>query len=264
VTGVPPTSSRWSRRSVLALGAAGALTACAGSRTRAARVEHRRGSVTSAHAPGEVRWRLALPPEVSGLVVVLHGKGGDADSAFDDLRLDDHVASTGLAVGSVDGGTSYWHPRRDGTDTGAVVVDDLLPLLVEETGWDGRVGLLGWSMGGYGALLLAAALGPDRVGAVVAQSAALWTEPGASAPGAFDDREDFEAHDVFDPARLAALAQLPVRLDCGEDDPFAVSHRAFGAALPSAELTIDAGGHDVAYWRGHAADQMRWLAERLA
>ncbi len=145
-----------------------------------------------------------------------------------------------------------------------MVVDDLLPLLEDETGYTGRIALLGWSMGGYGALLLAASLGPDRVGAVVAQSAALWTEPGASAPGAFDDREDFEAHDVFDPARLAVLAQLPVRLDCGEDDPFAASNRAFGEALPGAELTLDAGGHTVDYWRGHAGAEMRWLAERLA
>jgi hypothetical protein len=264
VTAVTPTPASWSRRSVLALAATGALAACSGSGPGAARVDHRHGSLGSVHLPDEVRWRLAVPPGGSGLVVVLHGKGGDADSAFDDLRLDDHVASSGLAVGSVDGGTSYWHPRRDGTDTGAVVVDDLLPLLAEETGRSGPVGLLGWSMGGYGALLLAAALGPERVGAVVAQSAALWTEPGASAPGAFDDREDFEAHDVFDPARLAVLAQLPVRLDCGEDDPFAQANRAFGAALPSAELTIDAGGHDVAYWRGHAAAQMTWLAEHLA
>lgn len=263
MTGVPRPLVLPSRRTVLALAAAGVLGGCGGP-ARSRRLEQRAGRLASPHVPDEVRWRLVLPPEISGLVVVLHGKGGDADSAFDDLHLVDHVPSSGLAVASLDGGTSYWHPRRDGTDTGAVVVDDLLPLLVRETGWNGPVGLLGWSMGGYGALLLASALGPERIGAVVAQSAALWTEPGASAPGAFDDREDFEAHDVFDPARLAVLAQVPVRLDCGDADPFVAANRAFGAALPTAELTIDAGGHDTTYWRDHAGAQVRWLAEHLA
>lgn len=263
MTGVPRPLVPPSRRAVLALAAASVLAGCGGP-AGAREVEQRGGRLRSGHVPDEVRWRLVLPPEVSGLVVVLHGKGGDADSAFDDLRLDDHVPSSGLAVASLDGGTSYWHPRRDGTDTGAVVVDDLLPLLVRGTGWDGPVGLLGWSMGGYGALLLASALGSERVGAVVAQSAALWTEPGLSAPGAFDDREDFEAHDVFDPARLATLAGLPVRFDCGDADPFVAANRAFGAALPTAELTVDAGGHDTTYWRAHAGAQMRWLAEHLA
>lgn len=54
-------------------------------------------------------------------------------------------------------------------------------------------------MGGYGALLLAATLLRDRVSAVATVSAALWTAPGDSAPGAFGVVRDVRAHphDVF-------------------------------------------------------------------
>jgi enterochelin esterase-like enzyme len=221
------------------------------------------GTLTSPHCPGRtVHWQLARPKGVQRppLVVVLHGKGGDASHAFRILHLDDHVAATGLALASVDGGDDYWHARRSGVDPGAMVVDDLLPLVRKQIGYDGRIAFLGWSMGGYGSLLLASELGPQRVFAVVAESAALWTTPGASSPGAFDDREDFLAHDVFAPRRLAVLGRIPVRLDCGRSDPFVSGNRAFARALPTARLTVDDGGHTAAYWRDHAAAQLRWVA----
>lgn len=254
------------RRSVVAAalgaGATVLLTACGDD------VTWHSGRLTASHWPGRApRWRLARPPTGSGrpppLVVVLHGRGGNADTAFDALRLQDHVTRTGLAVASVDGRDLYWHHRHSGADPGAVVTDELLPLLRRQTGYAGPVAFLGWSMGGYGSLLLASALGPRVVGAVVAESAALWTEPGVSAPGAFDDRQDFEAHDVFEPSRTRVLARIAVRLDCGDTDPFLAANRAFAAQLPSARLTVDAGGHDTAYWRGHAGAQLDWVAARL-
>lgn len=254
------------RRSVLgaALGA-GTMAVLAGCGDD--EVTWRSGQLHTTHWPGHrPRWRLALPTTsktAPPLVVVLHGRGGNGDTAFDDLRLQNHVTRTGLAVASVDGGDLYWHARRSGADPGAMVTDDLLPLLRRETGYAGRVAFLGWSMGGYGSLLLASTLGSRVVGAVVAESAALWTEPGGSAPGAFDDREDFHAHDVFADTRLRTLARIPVRLDCGTSDPFVDANRAFARRLASAALTVDQGGHTTDYWRGHAAAQLDWVAARL-
>jgi pimeloyl-ACP methyl ester carboxylesterase len=251
-----------SRRGVLA-GAVGGALALAGCGPEGP--GRRSGALRSQHWPGhEVRWEVALPGGRGApgpLVVVLHGKGGTASSAFDALHLDDHVTATGLAIASVDGGDGYWHARRTGVDPGAMVVDDFLPLVRRLTGYRGRVAFLGWSMGGYGSLLLASQLGPEVVGAVVAESAALWTAPGASASGAFDDREDYDAHDVF--ARTATLSQIPVRLDCGRDDRFVTANRAFAKALPSAELTVDAGGHTTSYWRVHARRQLEWISAAL-
>ena len=255
------------RRTVLgaALGASALALAGCGSSHRVVRSS---GTLRSSHWPGrDIQWRLARPADGSDdrtpVVVVLHGKGGNAAAAFDALHLDDHALENRLTIASVDGGTSYWHARRSGVDTGAMVVEDFLPMVRRETRYTGKVAFLGWSMGGYGSLLLASRLGPDRVFAVVAESAALWTEPAASAPGAFDDREDFLAHDVFAASRRTVLARIPVRLDCGRPDPFVAANRAFAQALPSARLTVDAGGHTNGYWRDHAGDQLRWVRHQL-
>jgi pimeloyl-ACP methyl ester carboxylesterase len=175
--------------------------------------------------------------------------------------MEEHVVPTGLAVATVDGGDFYWHARRSGIDTGQMVVQDLLPLLGRKGLAVDRIGLLGWSMGGYGALLLASRLGPRRVAGVVAVSAALWQSPGDSAPGAFDDREDFVRNDVF--AARDKLSGIPVRLDCGRDDPFIEANRAFARGLPAAAATFDAGAHTEEYWTTHATAQMAWLSVRL-
>ncbi|HEV7173433.1 alpha/beta hydrolase-fold protein [Pedococcus sp.] len=244
--------------------AALALSACGGSPP--AGVDRRSGTLRSRHWPGQdIGWQLATPSArpttPRPLVIALHGKGGGAADAFDGLHLDDHVVSTGLSVASVDGGGYYWHARRAGVDPGAMVLEDFLPLLRRQTGYAGKVAFLGWSMGGYGALLLASQLGPGQVAGVVAESAALWTSPGRSAPGAFDDAEDFAAHDVF--RRTTVLGRMPVRLDCGTSDPFAAADRAFAAALPSARLTLDEGGHDDGYWAAHAGSQLQWLRRQF-
>lgn len=212
-------------------------------------------------------------------VVSLHGKDGDAERTFTDLDVQRHFLSTGLAVAAVDGGNYYWHARRsestgDGSissdtppcDAGAMVTDDFIPLL-GRLGLDtSRIGLMGWSMGGYGALLLAARLGPAKVAAVAPMSAALWLEPGLSAPSAFDDAEDWQRNDVF--ADRSRFAHLPLRLACGTSDPFSDADRAFVSAFPDAgpydvSAVFDAGGHDVAYWSAHAGGQLTFLARHL-
>ncbi|MEW1951875.1 alpha/beta hydrolase-fold protein [Terrabacter sp. NPDC080008] len=209
------------------------------------------------------RWRLAVPEGRSprGLVVALHGFGGDADSAFD-LGYGDAVAATGLALASVDGGNTYWHARRDGADSGAMVRDELIPLVLSRCGLPAgsRVGLLGWSMGGFGALLLAGELGAARVDGVVAASAALWKTAGETPAVAFDGRADFERHSVF--GRVKLLAGIPVRLDCGESDPFIRANRALAGQVPGVETHFEPGGHEDGWWRDHAAAEMQWLAAR--
>lgn len=244
------------------------LVGCGAGTDGPAGVDLLEGTFTSRFWPDrQVRWRLARPAHRSTaatlqpLVVALHGYGGDADFPFNDVHIERFVAPSGLAVASVDGGDFYWHARKSGIDTGRMVVQDLLPLLAGKGLATDRIGLIGWSMGGYGALLLASTLGPSRVAGVVAASPALWQSPGDSAPGAFDDREDFARNDVF--AARGKLSDIPVRLDCGRDDPFIVATRAFAGGLPSAVATFDDGAHTSEYWTTHAGAQMSWLAERF-
>ena len=134
-----------------------------------------------------------------------------------------------FALAAVDGGPdNYWHRRTTGDDPRRMLFDEFVPLLGRQGLRASRIGLLGWSMGGYGALLAAAELGPSRVAAVVASSPALWLDPADAAPGAFDGPDDFRSHDVF--ARTADLARVPLRIDCGREDPFASATRELRSA----------------------------------
>jgi hypothetical protein len=57
-----------------------------------------------------------------------------------------------MALVSVDGGDTYWHARRDGSDTGAMVREELVPLALSAAGLSptSPVTFLGWSMVGFG------------------------------------------------------------------------------------------------------------------
>jgi pimeloyl-ACP methyl ester carboxylesterase len=75
-----------------------------------------------------------------------------------------------FALASVDGRSSYWHRRVGGEDRMAMLLQDFLPLLADRHGLArGPVALVGWSMGGYGAVL-AAEEHPGRFAAVAAAS----------------------------------------------------------------------------------------------
>jgi S-formylglutathione hydrolase FrmB len=244
------------------------LAACSRGIDRPAGVDMEDGTFSTRFWPGhDVRWRLAQPAHRGTvvapppLVVALHGYGGDADWPFVSAHIERHILATGLAVATADGGDFYWHARRSGIDPGSVVVHELLPLLAGKGLATDRFGLIGWSMGGYGALLLATRLGPSRVAGVAAGSAALWQTQGDSAPGAFDDRQDFVRNDVF--AARGKLRGIPVRLDCGREDPFIAANRAFARELPEATVTFDAGAHTEEYWTAHAGAQMAWLRKHL-
>src|SRR3954447_10669133 len=112
-------------------------------------------------------------------MVCLHGLGGDHTTAVDELGIDRFLVAAvdagvrPFAVATADGGTTYWHPRPNGEDAGAMVVDELLPLLAAHGLDTTRLAFQSWSMGGYGALRLAGVVGSGRVRAVAALSAAL-------------------------------------------------------------------------------------------
>lgn len=263
-----------SRRAVL-LGSAGVvLTGCGAAprRPSAPASASASGGFRSRFLRTTVGWRVVAPRghDLAGLpvVLVLHGRGGTHTTAFSSLHLDDALdrvverGSAPFAVASVDGGDhSYYHRRADGTDAGAMIARELLPLLTERGLDIDRHGLYGWSMGGYGALLLTS---QERLRprAVAVSSPALFTSAGSTPAGAFDDAEDFRRNDVF--AHPERLAGIPVRLDCGKSDPFYDATRDFSSRLPDAKTSFTDGGHDSAYWRRAAPGALRFLAGHLA
>ncbi len=226
------------------------------------------GSFISAARGGvKTNWVIAMPPGQTGLlrpVIALHGKDGNANMMLD-CGVEKGLAQLvrdgkpPFAVVGVDGGAnSYWHRRADGTDSGAMVLEELLPML-SSMGFDtSRVGLMGWSMGGYGALHLGAKLGPSRTAGICAISPALFTSFTGSAPGAFDSYDDWTQNSVLG---LPALSQIPLRVDCGTGDRFYLAARQFVSQLKTPPAgSFSNGGHDIDYWRAQLPGELAWMS----
>lgn len=142
-----------------------------------------------------------------------------------------------------------------------MVLGELLPILSQKGLDTSRVGFLGWSMGGYGALLLGGRLGPARTAAICAVSPALWSSPGAAAPGAFDGAADYAANSVWG---LPALGSIPIRIDCGDSDPFYTATQQFIAQLPNPPAGgFSPGGHDAGFWSAQLPAEIAWMAPLL-
>jgi len=202
------------------------------------------------------------------VVIALHGRGGDHRQPFDALGIDRYLAEVVNAgiqpfvVVTVDGGDRYWHRRADGDDPPEMIRTELLPRLADRGLQTKRIGLIGWSMGGYGALLYAENH-PARVAAVAAVSPALWRRPQDAAKGAFDGPADFRRNDVF--ARTNALRGVQVRVDCGDIDPFADAAEEFRAKMkPEPSGGISEGGHNQYYWRRAMPGALGFLGDALA
>src|SRR6201998_4068243 len=228
------------------------------------------GSFVSAARGGvSTNWAIARPPgQTKALrpVIALHGKGSDASTVMaggveQGLAQAVNAGLPPFAVVAVDGGGSYWHKRASGENAGAMVLNELIPMLGSQNLDTSRVAFLGWSMGGYGALLLGSRLGPGRTAALCAVSPALWLSAGATAPGAFDGADDWSANTVFG---LPALASIPIRVDCGDSDPFFSATKQFIAQLPPPPSGgCSPGGDDGGFWSQQLPAELTWMAPLL-
>jgi len=192
------------------------------------------------------------------LVVLLHGYHA-SPAQFLTQPLFDTLTALGTRAPEVlllDGGAdSYWHNRSDGRWE-AMVLREAIPAGIART-HARRVAIGGISMGGYGALLLGSR-NAGRFCAVGAQSPALWLSAGQTAPGAFDDAQDYERNNVF---RLRP--PHPLWIDLGASDPFRLATVTYArrARVPA---HIRPGGHDAALWNAFTPKFLRFFASACA
>ena len=229
------------------------------------------GSFVSAARGGvPTNWAIARPPgqtEPLRPVIALHGKGSDAATVMAggvEQGLAQAVAA-GLppfAVVAVDGGGSYWHKRASGEDSGAMVLDELIPMLASQGLDTSRVGVPGLV---DGRLRRAAARCPTRAG-----------------PHRRDLRGQSRAVDVLGGDRAGRVRrrrrlrrQLRVRPARAGVDPDPHRHaatatrstrrrRQFIAQLPNPPAGGSSpGGHDGAFWSSQLPGELDWIAPLL-
>jgi S-formylglutathione hydrolase FrmB len=218
-----------------------------------------------------VGWSVIYPgprPERLPVMVSLHRLGGDHTTAVTELGMDRFLPTAAragvrpFAIATVDGGTTYWHRRPTGEDAAAMVLEEFLPTL-GRLGLDtSRLAFQGWSMGGYGALRLAAQVGPGQVRAVAALSPALWTDPDDASTDGFADAAEYRQFSVM--GHQSDLNGIAVRVDCGREDPFYPADRAYvdGFDRP-VTATFEDGAHDAAYWTRIVPAQLAFVGREL-
>ena len=162
---------------------------------------------------------------------------------------------------------SWYHDREDGR-WGSMILDEAIPDAVRR--FDvrpDRIAIGGISMGGYGALHLAARR-PHAFCAVGGHSAALYESAGASPRAAFDDAADFARNDVYRAARRGRFDRLPVWIDGGSKDPFRAADAAFASVLRARGVDVTyhvwPGAHTASYWNAHMEEYLAFYAAALA
>ncbi len=231
------------------------------------RARNRTVGYTIAYPPGH------RPGDRLPLVLSLHAFGGDHLSGIGGLALATVLAARSggqalppMAILAVDGGRLYWNPHP-GDDPLAMLVDEVIPMS-HKLGLgrgQGRAGVLGVSMGGYGALLLAERE-PRLITAAAAISPAVWTtyaEAHSVTPGAFASGSDFVQDDVITHAQ--ALAGMPVRIASGNQDPFHTGVLALARVLPaSASVEFTPGCHDTGFFASQQHQSLSFLGRHLS
>ena len=227
---------------------------------------HRSVGYTVAYPPGHG------PGDELPLVVMLHGFGDDHTTALKGMTPAQAVALRAngqllapMALVTVDGGNGYWSPHP-GDDPMAMVVDELIPFC-QRKGLGvapNQIGMMGISMGGYGALAIAEGY-PGLVSAVAVISPAIWTsysQARAANAGAFASASAFAKGDVI--AHAHSLQGIPVWVASGVDDPFHPGIEKLVGVLPAGSTAVfSAGCHTDPFFLEQEPPSLAFLSRHL-
>jgi putative tributyrin esterase len=142
--------------------------------------------------------------------------------------------------------------------TGLTCVSNASPLLIA-----------GLSMGGFGALRIAAKYG-GKYRAVAGHSSITHFEQMKMFVA--EDLADYNAkpddHSVFETMLRNRASLPPIRFDCGTEDPLIEQNRTLHRQLEASGISHVyeefAGGHDWKYWETHLADTLRFFGRVLS
>lgn len=235
------------------------------------------GSFFSAARRRQVGYTIAYPPghrpgSELPLIVALHAYGGSHANVLSGMSLASALTlQVGgrplppMAIAAADGGGLYWN-SHPGDDPMRMVIDELIPMC-QRMGLGRpprRIGTMGISMGGYGAIL-AAEKHPALISAVAAIGPAIWTsysQARAANPGAYASAAAFASADAV--THTSALAGVAVRLASGLSDPFHPGVEALVRALPpGAVVDISDGCHNGPFFLSQEPPSLAFLGRHL-
>lgn len=222
-----------------------------------------------------------IPTEPMRTLFLLHGYTGCAGN-----WVPEHLAAKyNIAIVMPSGENAFW---LDGLSTGhqyCTFVGEELPEYVQRTfGLQidaAHTGILGMSMGGFGALHTGLAY-PEKFGKIGAMSSALIVhevaqmKPGQGNPVA---NYDYYRECFGEPAQLLQSRNNPERLVddilrskaampgiymcCGTEDFLLEPNRAFHSFLNSRNVAHEyhesAGNHDMMFWNEYTAKILQWM-----
>jgi len=210
-----------------------------------------------------------MRPEDAGqdlpVCIALHGRGETAEM-FVDLGVPDVLTSLvnyqgvpPFAVVAVNGGDSYWIARDAEDDPQRMLTEEVPAWLAERGLAPNPFGVLGISMGGYGALNYAAGLLNPLV--AVLSPALFLTWPEADARDVFADEQQWRDTDPLQ--NLADINSSTLGVWCGESDPFVDGARQLIERAAPAVAEVEPGDHDADYWRKVLPDALRFVGGRI-
>lgn len=224
-----------------------------------------------------VGYTIAYPPahrpgDSLALIVMLHGYANDHATALFGMTPAQALALrirgsplAPMAMVTVDGGDGYWNPHP-ADDPMAMVVDELIPFCQRKGlgAAPNQIGMMGISMGGYGALAIAER-NPGLVSAVAVVSPAIWTsysQAHAANAGAFASASAFAKGDVI--AHADSLQGIPARVASGVDDPFHPGVEKLVNVLPlDSTVVFSAGCHTDPFFLEQEPPSLAFLSRHL-
>jgi hypothetical protein len=193
---------------------------------------------------------VVIGDRAAPVCLVLHGRGGSAQGMVE-LGLPQFLAASGLrlVLVAVDGGDEYW------TGPSMTMLTSELPMWLSDLGLARPRVALGISMGGFGALALAARQDLDAVAAASPALFPTWAD--AEAVHGFPDERTWQDHE---PLRHTIAARTAVGVWCGQEDPFHDAAVTFAAQADA--TSFDHGAHDAGYWKRVLPHALRFVGDR--